>query len=54
MKEVESSRTNGEDLYYVETVDDEDSEEEMDTQLIAEREEMNRNFDWGWFRLSEE
>ena len=36
-----------------ETVDDEESEKENDLNLIAEREEMNRNFDWGWYRLSE-
>ena len=31
MKEVEENSTIGEDLYYVETVDDEDSEEDVDT-----------------------
>ena len=31
MKEVEENSTIGEDLYYVETVDDEDSEEDVET-----------------------
>lgn len=53
MKEFEESEANNDELYYIETVDDEESEKENDLNLIAEREEMNRNFDWGWYRLSE-
>ena len=53
MKEFEESEANNDELYYIETVDDEESEGKNDLNLIAEREEMNRNFDWGWYRLSE-
>ena len=55
MKEVEQSSALGDDLYYVETVDDEeDSQPEVDNNLAAVKEEMNRDFSWDWYRLSEE